>query len=49
MCGGCEGACPRGLDVSTLVRCDECDGCAIACPNGVRVREQLIRARTLFA
>jgi predicted aldo/keto reductase-like oxidoreductase len=78
MCGGCEGACPSGLDVATLVRCvsyvdgygafemgadrwarvhparrdvrcEECAGCVVACPNGVRVREQLVRARNLFA
>jgi uncharacterized protein len=31
------------------VRCDECPGCTVDCPNGVRVREQLTRARALFA
>ena len=78
MCGGCDGACARGLEVATLVRCatyadgygafgmgaerwdgidpsrrevrcEECDACTVGCPNGVRVREQVMRARSLFA
>jgi predicted aldo/keto reductase-like oxidoreductase len=78
MCGACEGACPSGADVATLVRCvsyvdgygsfaigadrwsrleprqrdvrcGECASCSVRCPNGVRVREQLLRARELFA
>jgi predicted aldo/keto reductase-like oxidoreductase len=31
------------------VRCGECASCSVSCPNGVRVREQLLRARSLFA
>ena len=78
MCGACEGACPSGADVATLVRCvsyvdgygsfaigadrwsrleprqrdvrcGECESCSVRCPNGVHVREQLLRARALFA
>ena len=78
MCGACEGACPSGADVATLVRCvsyvdgygsftigadrwsrlearqrdvrcGECASCSVRCPNGVHVREQLLRARALFA
>ena len=78
MCGACEGACPSGADVATLVRCvsyvdgygsfaigadrwsrleprqrdvrcGECASCSVRCPNGVHVREQLLRARELFA
>ncbi len=34
---------------SKAVKCGDCASCPIRCPNGVRVREQLIRAQTLFA
>jgi predicted aldo/keto reductase-like oxidoreductase len=31
------------------IRCADCAACAVTCPNGVRIRQNLIRAQSLFA